>query len=78
MVADGLAVGLLDLVAHRTRTEGYQKANNAVRRWYEKGPGARREKSDNFGRGGKRGTRRHALVLRVGHRTGDTVIYSLT
>ena len=75
MVADGLAVGLLDLVAHRTRTEGYQKANNAVRRWYEKGPGARREKSDNFGRGGKRGTR---LLLRVGHRTSDTVIYSLT
>ena len=29
MVADGLAVGLLDLVAHRARTEGHQKANNA-------------------------------------------------
>ena len=78
MVADGLAVGLLDLVAHRTRTEGYQKANNAGKASARPGQAPRREKSDNFGRGGKRGTRLPALVLRVGHRTGDTVIYSLT
>ena len=75
MVADGLAVGLLDLVAHRTRTEGYQKANNAVRRWYEKGPGAPRKERQLWARGK---TRDAHVVLCVEHRTGDTVIYSLT
>ena len=77
MVADGLAVGLLDLVAHRTRTEGYQKANNGrcttlVR---EGSRGAPRKERQLWARGK---TRDAHVVLCVEHRTGDTVIYSLT
>ena len=73
MVADGLAVGLMDLVAHRTRTEGYQKANNAGK---ASARPARRaaKRGTTLGEGENAG---HVL-LRVGHRTGDTVIYSLT
>lgn len=74
MVADGLAVGLLDLVAHRTRTEGCQKANNAGKASARVG-GARAAKRF----GGEGGNAGHILlVLRVGIAPGGTVIYSLT
>ena len=77
MVADGLAVGLLDLIAHRTRTEGCQRANNAGKASARVQGGARAAKRREFG--GEGGNAGHVcLVLWVGIAPGGTVIYSLT